>query len=79
MQAMISTSLCKIGSTNKLMVMFDLLTTNNWLNDFPDHALMTVSNRKENGVSILSVYHTVFLGWKDKLTLYSINSIDSES
>lgn len=26
MQAMISTSLCKIGSTNKLMVMFDLLT-----------------------------------------------------
>lgn len=60
MQAMISTSLCKIGSTNKLMVMFDLSTTNNWLNDFPDHALMTVSNRKENGVSILSVYHNSF-------------------
>lgn len=60
MQAMISTSLCKIGSTNKLMVMFDLLTTNNWLNDFPDHALMTVSNRRENGVSILSVYHNSF-------------------
>lgn len=60
MQAMISTSLCKIGSTNKLMVMFDLLTTNNWLNDFLDHALMAVSNRKENGVSILSVYHNSF-------------------
>lgn len=42
------------------MVMFDLLTTNNWLNDFLDHALMTVSNRKENGVSILSVYHNSF-------------------
>lgn len=42
------------------MVMFDLLTTNNWLNDFPDHALMAVSNRKENRVSILSVYHNNF-------------------
>lgn len=40
--------------------MFDLSTTNNWLNYFPDHALMTVSNRKENGVSILSVYHNSF-------------------
>lgn len=60
MQAMISTSLSKIGSTNKLMVMFDLLTTNNWLIYFPDHALMTVSNRKENGVSILSVYNNSF-------------------
>lgn len=40
--------------------MFDLLTTNNWLNDFPDHALMAVSNRKENGVSILSVYNNSF-------------------
>lgn len=79
MQAMISTSLCKIGSTNKLMVMFDLLTTNNWLNDFPDHALMTVSNRKENGVTSYQSITTVFLSWKDKLTLYSINSIDSES
>lgn len=54
MQAMISTSLCKIGSTNKLMVMFDLSTTNNLDN------LMTVSNRTENGVSILSVYHNSF-------------------
>lgn len=42
--------------------MCDLLTTNKWLNNFPDHALMTVQfqTEGENGVSIRSVDHNSF-------------------
>lgn len=57
---MIFISLCKIGSINKLMVMFDLLIINNWFNYFLDYVLMIVLNRKENGVSILLVYYNSF-------------------
>lgn len=57
---MIFISLCKIGSINKLMVMFDLLIINNWFNDFLDYVLMIVLNRRENGVSILLVYYNSF-------------------
>lgn len=38
---------CKFGSTIRLIVMCYLLTTNNWLNNFPDHALMTVQFQTE--------------------------------
>lgn len=59
--------------------MCDLLTTNNWLNNFPDHALMTVQfqTEGENGVSIRSVDHNSFPRLEGQAD--SINSIDSES